>query len=81
MSYLTIRNLTTGETEVLSRDVRHAHPQWVHEQCGTASESELQRMQDQVSLDEFAVRPGQADVCGIYMTAENADTYLRETEA
>jgi hypothetical protein len=29
------------------------HPQWVHEQCGTASESELQRSLDATNVSDW----------------------------
>ncbi len=42
MATYRIRNHATDETEILSRDVRHTHSEWVHEQMGTETESELQ---------------------------------------
>ncbi|GAP37910.1 hypothetical protein ABXN37_22575 [Piscinibacter sakaiensis] len=69
---LKIRNLTTGEVIDLVRDAAHTHPEWVHEQCDTCSESELQRMLDSYSLATMAEHAGRADECGIYMPAEGA---------
>jgi len=75
---LRIRNNQTGEVESISRDVRHTHSDWVHAQCGTESESELQDMLSQMSLSEFAANPDSEDSCGIFMTAASAAEYLGE---
>ncbi|ODT97419.1 MAG: hypothetical protein ABS82_00235 [Rhodanobacter sp. SCN 67-45] len=63
MNNLTIRNAATGEIVELVRDVRHTHPGWVHAQCETESESELQAMLDQVSVDDYVAHG--RDECGI----------------
>jgi hypothetical protein len=55
---LKIRNRETGEDADLSCDVCVTHPEWVHEQCGTSSQPELQHMLDQRSYDEFRAQPG-----------------------
>ncbi|MGQ0594753.1 MAG: hypothetical protein ACT4QB_19595 [Gammaproteobacteria bacterium] len=78
---LKIRNRETGEVADLSRDVCIAHPAWVHEQCGTASESELQHMLDQMSYAEFAQNPDSEDAAGVFMTADTAKDYLGEIAA
>lgn len=59
MTKATIRNLTTGETLTLSRDVRHTHPAWVHDQMGTESEAELQ-----AALDCYEASDAE-DECGV----------------
>ena len=43
-------NAKTGEECVISRDACTNHPDWVHEQAGTSSESELQSMLDQYDI-------------------------------
>lgn len=60
---LQIRNRETNETIILSRDVRTTHPDWVHAQCETASEADLQEMLSQIGEDEY-VGAGE-DSCGI----------------
>jgi hypothetical protein len=76
---LKIRNRETGEVADLSRDVCVTHPEWVHEQCGTSSEPELQHMLDQRSYDEFAHNPDSEDEAGIFMDAKTATAYLAPT--
>ena len=76
---LKIRNRETGEVADLSRDVCVTHPAWVHEQCGTSSEPELQHMLDQRSYDEFAHNPDSEDEAGIFMDAKTATAYLAPT--
>lgn len=66
---LSIRNAVTGEELALSRDVCTTHPAWVHEQCGTETESELQHMLDQYDMATMAMHAGQPDACGIYWPA------------
>jgi len=73
---LNIRNFQTGEIEALSRDVSDTHSEWVHDQLGTESESELQGFLDQCSLAEYADNPDNADNCGVFMTAADAAEYL-----
>lgn len=46
---MKITNLKTGERINVIRDVCTSHPQWVHDQCGTSSETELQHYIDQLS--------------------------------
>lgn len=62
-----ITNKTTGETIELARDL--AHPQWVHDQLGTASEAELQR-----ALDNYQpwARDLGPDVDGVEIYEEEA---------
>jgi hypothetical protein len=50
---ITIRNKSTGEIEPIRRDVCAVHPAWVHSQCGTASEAELQAMLDAYRVEDF----------------------------
>ena len=75
---LKIRNQQTGEVETISRDVRDTHSEWVHAQCGTENESELQDMISQMSLAEFAANPDSEDVCGIFMSSADAAEYMDE---
>ena len=66
MISLTIRNLTTGETIDLVLDVSHTHPDWVHDQCDTSSEGDLQAMLDQISYRDYVTSGRDAiDECGI----------------
>jgi hypothetical protein len=65
-----IKHQETGEECELSRDVCTEHPQWVHEQCGTASESELQACLDQYDITCYYDSDGEykgEDVAGIGM--------------
>jgi hypothetical protein len=59
----TITNHETDQKIELARDVCTRHPEWVHEQCGSSSEVELQLMLDQLSAADF-VGMG-PDICGI----------------
>lgn len=47
---IKITNKATGESCEIYRDVSHMHPLWVHEQCGTESETELQHMLDGLNV-------------------------------
>jgi len=47
---IQITNAKTGEKTTISRDVCTQHPNWVHEQCGTTSESELQALLDGLNV-------------------------------
>lgn len=69
---LKIRNLKTGETTSLSRDVRDVHPEWVHEQLGTESESELQGFLDNCSMEEFLLCLDTPDDCGVFYPINDA---------
>jgi len=61
---LKIKNLKTGKVVSIVRDVCHTHPDWVHGQCSTFTESQLQEMLDQTSEQDYV---GQGpDVCGIF---------------
>lgn len=64
---LKIRNFMTGEEIPLVRDAAHDHPAWVHEQCDTRSEAELQDMISQYDMDLMREHAGQPDVCGILL--------------
>ncbi len=50
---VTIISHETGERVRITRDVCAVHPAWIHEQCGTQSEGELQRMLDQYRTEDF----------------------------
>jgi len=65
---LQIRNHKTNETVTLSSDVRTVHPDWVHEQCETAGEVELQYMLDQIHEDDYA--SAGEDYCGISLVPQ-----------
>ena len=43
---IQITNSETGELLGISRDVTTVHPDWVHQQCGTSTEKELQAFLD-----------------------------------
>lgn len=60
---LQIRNLGSNELIPLVRDVCHQHPAWVHQQCETDSESELQLMLDIIREQDY-IGAGE-DECGI----------------
>ncbi len=65
----------TGERIALSRDVCAEHPQWVHEQCGTTSEGELQSCLDQYDIRCYYDSDGDhkgPDICGISMVFDDA---------
>lgn len=67
---ITITNFSTGEKITIARDVCTIHPQWVHEQCGTATESELQSCLDGLNVGDW-YRDGRhlgPDTAGIEMT-------------
>lgn len=71
MSYeikFTAENTETGEVIPVSRDVCQAHPAWVHDQCGTRSEAELQAYISQCDVSDYYRADGShkgADDCGI----------------
>ncbi len=65
MIWITIRNHETGEIIAIDQDVRTVHPAWVHSQCGTTCESELQDGLSQCHVDDYA--DGVRDECGILM--------------
>lgn len=66
---ITIQNHETGEVTVIRRDVCYRHSEWIHAQCGSSTEVELQRMLDQLNvrdfLDEAGVHSLGRDVCGL----------------
>lgn len=73
---IEITNLTTKETISITRNVTIIHPQWVHEQLGTESESELQDSLSNWSLAEYYDRSGDhkgADEYGVNLIAEESD--------
>ena len=59
----TIKNHVDGEIVRLERDVATEHPDWVHQQMATKSESELQNFLDQISDADYAGKG--RDICGI----------------
>lgn len=70
------KNKSTGEECELSRDVCHEHPDWVHAQAGTASESELQAALDQYDIRYYYDSDGEykgEDICGIGMRFEDTN--------
>lgn len=67
---IEIKNNKTNETIAISQDVCTEHPAWVHQQCGTQSESELQSMLDGYNVEDYYDGYSQhkgADICGISM--------------
>lgn len=66
---IIITNAKTGEKTAIVRDVCTTHPQWVHDQCGTASESELQHCLDTLNVSDWYRDEKHLgdDVCGISM--------------
>ena len=69
---IEITNAKTGEKIEIVRDVCTTHPRWVHDQCGTASESELQHCLDGLNVSDW-YRDGKHlgnDICGISMYEE-----------
>lgn len=80
---IEITNLTTAETITIARDVTATHPQWVHDQLGTESESELQDSLSNWSLSDYYDRSGEhlgADEYGVSMTADESDYEYRITD-
>ena len=65
-----ITNHQTGETIELSRDVRHRHPEWVHDQMETETEAELQDALSQYSDDDM--RGQGRDVSGVELVEDDA---------
>ena len=66
---IRITNAHNGEVCPISRDVCTVHPAWVHEQLGTASESELQDCLDALNVSMW-YRDGEhlgQDVGGLEM--------------
>ncbi len=54
MNYkITITKHGTGETVPIFRDVCTTHPKWVHDQCGTSSEVELQTYLDGLNVTDW----------------------------
>lgn len=80
---IEITNLTTAETITIARDVTVTHPQWVHDQLGTESESELQDSLSNWSLSDYYDRSGDhkgADEYGVSMIADESDYEYRITD-
>jgi hypothetical protein len=81
---IEITNLTTAETITIARDVTATHPQWVHDQLVTESESELQDSLSNWSLsDYYSDRSGEhlgADEYGVSLTADESDYEYRITD-
>ena len=64
MIQITIRRHGTDEIAIISRDVCTTNPRWIHEQLGTASESELQICLDSLNVSMWDHDPT-PDVNGI----------------
>jgi len=74
-----ITNEKTNEQETLSRDVCAKHPAWVHAQCETSGEGELQAMLDQYDIRSYYDSDGERkgpDICGIEMIFDSAEEAL-----
>lgn len=72
---IQITSKLTGAVELISRSVTDTHAQWVHDQLGSSSETELQAMLDQLSVDDWYDAAGDhrgQDVCGIEMFRDEA---------
>jgi hypothetical protein len=50
---ILITNKIDGSKYEIQRDVCHNHPQWVHDQLGTKSESELQAALDGMNAENW----------------------------
>lgn len=50
---IQITNQKTGSVCPIDRSVTTSHPEWVHQQMGTASESELQRSLDGANVSDW----------------------------
>jgi hypothetical protein len=74
---IEITNLATAETITIARNVTATHPQWVHDQLGTESESELQDSLSNWSLSYYySDCSGEhlgADEYGVSLTADESD--------
>lgn len=73
---IKITNQKTGEQTTIVRDVCTTHPAWVHEQCGTASESELQACLDGLNVSMW-YRDGKhlgQDVAGMEMFLDEGES-------
>lgn len=73
---IRITSQKTGEQAAISRSVTTTHPQWVHDQLGTGSESELQRALDQLNVGGWYDADGKhlgPDCCGLEMFADRAE--------
>lgn len=67
---LMIRRFGSLETCTLIDDVRCAHPQWVHDQMGTDSESELQGVLGCYSIEDMVRSAPEEDACGMFVGCE-----------
>ena len=69
MTTIRMTNQETNETCNIIRDVAHVHPEWVHIQAGTASESELQAMLDGLNVADWYDGGNHLgpDCCGLEM--------------
>lgn len=73
---IKITNQKTGEQTTIVRDVCTTHPAWVHEQCGTSSESELQACLDGLNVSMW-YRDGNhlgPDVSGMEMFLDEGES-------
>lgn len=78
---ISITNQQTGEKLQITRSVSATHPAWVHSQCGTSSESELQSCLDQYDVSDY-YRDGKhlgPDSSGVELTDDRLPT-VRMTE-
>lgn len=75
MSGLFIRNHKTLEIAPIVREAGHAHAAWIHEQCATQSEQQLQEMIDAAG-SAYEDEPQTADDHGIYLsTGSDGDDF------
>ena len=67
-----IRNKASGEVTALVADASHRHPGWVHEQCGTRTEGELQALLGRLQLADY-IRAGKnnEDARGVFVSIPN----------
>jgi hypothetical protein len=65
---LMIRNRKTGEEVAFATGPRATHPKWVHEQCSTRSEAELQSLLAAMDVGALLRRANTADDRGIYVS-------------
>src|SRR5512135_3395416 len=67
-----IRNKASGEVAALVADASHRHPGWVHEQCGTRTEGELQVLLGRLQLADY-IRAGKnnEDARGVFVSIPN----------
>lgn len=64
---LIIRNRESGEIFPLLAEAQGAHPDWVHRQCGTASESDLKALVERLDVAGFIREGGAENLLGIFL--------------